>query len=52
FDHVPYLMHDYDLRRTTNIKEVLPEDAFKHPAFFTWDFLKTLNAGKWFIKPE
>ncbi|KAM5185902.1 glycerophosphodiester phosphodiesterase domain-containing protein 4 [Callospermophilus lateralis] len=52
FDHVPYLMHDYDLRRTTNIKEVLPEDAFKHPALFTWDFLKTLNAGKWFIKPE
>ncbi|XP_047373955.1 glycerophosphodiester phosphodiesterase domain-containing protein 4 [Sciurus carolinensis] len=52
FDHVPYLMHDYDLRRTTNIKEVLPEAAFRHPAFFTWDFLKTLNAGKWFIKPE
>ncbi|XP_024110930.2 glycerophosphodiester phosphodiesterase domain-containing protein 4 isoform X1 [Pongo pygmaeus] len=52
YDHVPFLMHDFDLRRTTNIGEVQPESAFENPAFFSWDFLSTLNAGKWFVKPE
>ncbi|XP_055479238.1 glycerophosphodiester phosphodiesterase domain-containing protein 4 [Psammomys obesus] len=50
FDHVPFLMHDYDLTRTTNIKEVLPSAAYNHTANFNWTFLSTLNAGKWFIK--
>uniref|UniRef100_A0A2K5DVK6 Glycerophosphodiester phosphodiesterase domain containing 4 n=1 Tax=Aotus nancymaae TaxID=37293 RepID=A0A2K5DVK6_AOTNA len=52
YDHVPFLMHDFDLRRTTNIREVQPESAFQNPAFFNWDFLSSLNAGKWFVKPE
>uniref|UniRef100_A0A2R9B102 Glycerophosphodiester phosphodiesterase domain containing 4 n=1 Tax=Pan paniscus TaxID=9597 RepID=A0A2R9B102_PANPA len=52
YDHVPFLMHDFDLKRTTNIGEVQPESAFENPAFFNWDFLSTLNAGKWFVKPE
>ncbi|XP_017749073.1 PREDICTED: glycerophosphodiester phosphodiesterase domain-containing protein 4 isoform X2 [Rhinopithecus bieti] len=52
YDRVPFLMHDFDLRRTTNIWEVQPESAFKNPAAFSWDFLSTLNAGKWFVKPE
>uniref|UniRef100_A0A2K6GLL4 Glycerophosphodiester phosphodiesterase domain containing 4 n=1 Tax=Propithecus coquereli TaxID=379532 RepID=A0A2K6GLL4_PROCO len=52
YDHVPFLMHDYDLRRTTNIMEVLPDAAFKHPSFFSWKFLSTLNAGKWFLHPQ
>nr|XP_008018424.2 glycerophosphodiester phosphodiesterase domain-containing protein 4 [Chlorocebus sabaeus] len=52
YDRVPFLMHDFDLRRTTNIWEVQPESAFKNPATFSWDFLSTLNAGKWFVKPE
>uniref|UniRef100_A0A8C2RHZ2 GP-PDE domain-containing protein n=1 Tax=Capra hircus TaxID=9925 RepID=A0A8C2RHZ2_CAPHI len=53
YDHVPFLMHDSDLRRTTNIKEVLPDASLTHPSLFDWDFLSTLNAGKWFshIKP-
>ncbi|XP_010851557.1 PREDICTED: glycerophosphodiester phosphodiesterase domain-containing protein 4-like [Bison bison bison] len=55
YDHVPFLMHDSDLRRTTNIKEVLPNASLTHPSLFDWDFLSTLNAGKWFshapIKP-
>ncbi|ELR55529.1 hypothetical protein M91_03807, partial [Bos mutus] len=55
FDGVPFLMHDYDLRRTTNIKEVLPDAARRHPSLFRWSFLTTLNAGKWFsdawVKP-
>ncbi|XP_045021738.1 glycerophosphodiester phosphodiesterase domain-containing protein 4 isoform X4 [Bubalus bubalis] len=48
YDHVPFLMHDSDLRRTTNIKEVLPNASLTHPSLFDWDFLSTLNAGKWF----
>ncbi|XP_040112482.1 glycerophosphodiester phosphodiesterase domain-containing protein 4-like [Oryx dammah] len=55
FDGVPFLMHDYDLTRTTNIKEVLPNASSRHPSMFQWSFLATLNAGKWFsdawIKP-
>ncbi|EPY72532.1 hypothetical protein CB1_001627001 [Camelus ferus] len=48
YDHVPFLMHDLSLRRTTNIKEVLPNASLRHPSLFDWDFLSTLNAGKWF----
>ncbi|XP_057605810.1 glycerophosphodiester phosphodiesterase domain-containing protein 4-like [Hippopotamus amphibius kiboko] len=48
YDQVPFLMHDYDLRRTTNIKEVLPNESRQHPCLFKWNFLSTLNAGKWF----
>ncbi|KAB0350915.1 hypothetical protein FD754_015772 [Muntiacus muntjak] len=47
-DEVPFLMHDYDLRRTTNILEVMPNASDKHSSFFYWNFLSTLNAGKWF----
>ncbi|ELR55530.1 hypothetical protein M91_03808, partial [Bos mutus] len=54
-DKVPFLMHDYDLRRTTNILDVMPNASHEHSSFFNWDFLSTLNAGKWFsgswIKP-
>ncbi|XP_059731126.1 glycerophosphodiester phosphodiesterase domain-containing protein 4 isoform X4 [Bos taurus] len=54
-DEVPFLMHDYDLRRTTNILEVMPNASDEQSNFFYWDFLSTLNAGKWFadswIKP-
>ncbi|XP_072825247.1 glycerophosphodiester phosphodiesterase domain-containing protein 4-like isoform X6 [Vicugna pacos] len=48
YDRVPFLMHDLSLRRTTNIKEVLPNASLRHPSLFNWDFLSTLNAGKWF----
>lgn len=50
YDAVPFLMHDYDLSRTTNIREVLPSAAFNHTATFSWTFLSTLNAGQWFIQ--
>ncbi|XP_023987366.1 glycerophosphodiester phosphodiesterase domain-containing protein 4 [Physeter macrocephalus] len=52
YDHVPFLMHDSDLRRTTNINEVLPNASLTHPSLFDWDFLSTLNAGKWFSHPR
>ncbi|CAN0319209.1 unnamed protein product [Rangifer tarandus platyrhynchus] len=54
-DKVAFLMHDYDLRRTTNILDIMPNASHTHSSFFYWDFLSTLNAGKWFsdswIKP-
>lgn len=52
YDSVPFLMHDYDLRRTTNIQKVMPNASFAHPSSFTWDFLSTLNAGEWFVQPQ
>lgn len=51
FDQVPFLMHDHDLTRTTNIREVKPEVAWTHSAFFNWTVLSSLNAGKWFLDP-
>ncbi|XP_063111728.1 glycerophosphodiester phosphodiesterase domain-containing protein 4 [Cavia porcellus] len=51
-DQVPFLMHDYDLRRTTNIREVMPKAAYHHPSSFPWSNLSKLNAGKWFLRPE
>ncbi|XP_027971577.1 glycerophosphodiester phosphodiesterase domain-containing protein 4 [Eumetopias jubatus] len=50
YDQVPFLMHDNHLRRTTNIREVLPNASFTHASFFQWSFLSTLNAGKWFVQ--
>ncbi|XP_052037906.1 glycerophosphodiester phosphodiesterase domain-containing protein 4 [Apodemus sylvaticus] len=50
YDQVPFLMHDYDLTRTTNIREVLPSAARNHSSNFNWTFLSTLNAGQWFLK--
>uniref|UniRef100_A0A8C6QNB9 Glycerophosphodiester phosphodiesterase domain containing 4 n=1 Tax=Nannospalax galili TaxID=1026970 RepID=A0A8C6QNB9_NANGA len=50
YDRVPFLMHDYDLSRTTNIREVLPQSTYNHSAYFNWTFLSTLNAGKWFLE--
>uniref|UniRef100_A0A8C0SKH1 GP-PDE domain-containing protein n=1 Tax=Canis lupus familiaris TaxID=9615 RepID=A0A8C0SKH1_CANLF len=50
YDLVPFLMHDSDLRRTTNIREVMPNASFTHSSLFTWSFLSTLNAGKWFVQ--
>ncbi|XP_016051880.1 PREDICTED: glycerophosphodiester phosphodiesterase domain-containing protein 4 [Miniopterus natalensis] len=49
-DGVPFLMHDHDLRRTTNIREVMPNESLSSSSFFYWNFLSTLNAGKWFLK--
>uniref|UniRef100_A0A8C3MHD6 Uncharacterized protein n=1 Tax=Geospiza parvula TaxID=87175 RepID=A0A8C3MHD6_GEOPR len=50
YDGVPFLMHDDTLRRTTNIAEVYPNDTGKAASFFSWDALRKLNAGTWFLK--
>uniref|UniRef100_A0A3Q0S1Y6 Glycerophosphodiester phosphodiesterase domain containing 4b n=1 Tax=Amphilophus citrinellus TaxID=61819 RepID=A0A3Q0S1Y6_AMPCI len=49
FDGVPFLMHDYTLRRTTNIHEVFPNRTNTPAAMFTWNELERLNAGDWFL---
>ncbi|XP_045149022.1 glycerophosphodiester phosphodiesterase domain-containing protein 4 [Echinops telfairi] len=51
-DSVPFLMHDHDLRRTTDIREVVPSASRNRSDSFSWDFLSTLNAGKWFLKDK
>ncbi|XP_053526759.1 glycerophosphodiester phosphodiesterase domain-containing protein 4 isoform X2 [Artibeus jamaicensis] len=50
YDGVPFLMHDYDLRRTTNIGEIMPNASNTTTNLFYWDFLSTLNAGRWFVQ--
>ncbi|XP_006882990.1 PREDICTED: glycerophosphodiester phosphodiesterase domain-containing protein 4 [Elephantulus edwardii] len=50
YDSVPFLMHDHDLKRTTNIKEVMPNLSSNRSDSFEWNFLSTLNAGEWFLK--
>ncbi|XP_040513529.1 glycerophosphodiester phosphodiesterase domain-containing protein 5 isoform X1 [Gallus gallus] len=52
YDGVPFLMHDSTLSRTTNIKEVYPNDTAQNAALFSWDALKELNAGAWFLKDK
>ncbi|XP_019381157.1 PREDICTED: glycerophosphodiester phosphodiesterase domain-containing protein 4 [Gavialis gangeticus] len=50
YDGIPFLMHDGSLKRTTNIQEVFPHNATQDAAMFSWDVLKDLNAGKWFLE--
>ncbi|XP_078514636.1 glycerophosphodiester phosphodiesterase domain-containing protein 4 [Lissotriton helveticus] len=52
YDGIPFLMHDGTLKRTTNVHEVYPNLTNENAAMFTWDALKGLNAGKWFIKDK
>ncbi|GAB5577367.1 glycerophosphodiester phosphodiesterase domain-containing protein 4 isoform X7 [Prionailurus iriomotensis] len=52
YDQVPFLMHDNDLRRTTNIRNVQPNASITHSSFFLWSFLSSLNAGKWFVQSQ
>ncbi|KAJ8280451.1 hypothetical protein GJAV_G00054720 [Gymnothorax javanicus] len=50
YDGVPFLMHDYTLRRTTNVHEVFPNRTDTPAAMFHWSELETLNAGAWFLR--
>ncbi|CAK8677723.1 unnamed protein product [Clavelina lepadiformis] len=49
-DGVPFLMHDPDLLRTTNVEEIFPERKSQRAENFTWNELKQLNAGDWHLK--
>ncbi|XP_013875385.1 glycerophosphodiester phosphodiesterase domain-containing protein 5 [Austrofundulus limnaeus] len=51
-DGVPFLMHDLDLRRTTNVEEVFPDRQTVEASYFNWTDLQQLNAGRWFLKDD
>ncbi|XP_005401679.1 PREDICTED: glycerophosphoinositol inositolphosphodiesterase GDPD2 isoform X1 [Chinchilla lanigera] len=49
-DGVPFLMHDEQLTRTTNVASVFPSRITAHSSDFSWAELKRLNAGAWFLQ--
>ncbi|KAI0207822.1 Glycerophosphodiester phosphodiesterase domain-containing protein 5 [Lamellibrachia satsuma] len=52
YDGVPFVMHDGDLRRTTNVATVFPERAHMKACQFNMTDLKRLSAGAWFHKKD
>ncbi|XP_043078003.1 glycerophosphodiester phosphodiesterase domain-containing protein 5 isoform X2 [Puntigrus tetrazona] len=52
YDGVPFLMHDKNLGRTTNVKDIFPNWTRTSPAMFTWRELQRLNAGSWFFSQD
>lgn len=51
-DGIFVLMHDEDLKRTTNVAEVFPERSSWLVKDFTLVELKELDAGSWFIETD
>ncbi|NXY39812.1 GDPD5 protein, partial [Pomatorhinus ruficollis] len=49
-DGVPFLMHDEELTRTTNVQTVFPERAALNSTAFNWTDLQQLDAGSWFLE--
>ncbi|NXY48671.1 GDPD2 inositolphosphodiesterase, partial [Ceuthmochares aereus] len=49
-DGVPFLMHDEELLRTTNVQAVFPERATFNSTAFNWTDLQQLDAGSWFLE--
>ncbi|XP_046907799.1 glycerophosphodiester phosphodiesterase domain-containing protein 5 isoform X2 [Hypomesus transpacificus] len=51
-DGVPFLMRDDTLRRTTDVGKVFPLRQLDDASFFNWTEIRSLNAGKWFLKSD
>ncbi|XP_069923208.1 glycerophosphoinositol inositolphosphodiesterase GDPD2 isoform X2 [Oryctolagus cuniculus] len=49
-DGVPFLMHDEQLSRTTDVASVFPSRVTAHSSDFSWAELQRLNAGTWFLE--
>uniref|UniRef100_A0A8C5UGI4 Glycerophosphodiester phosphodiesterase domain containing 2 n=1 Tax=Malurus cyaneus samueli TaxID=2593467 RepID=A0A8C5UGI4_9PASS len=49
-DGVPFLMHDDELTRTTNVQDVFPNETSLNSTAFNWTQLQQLDAGSWFLK--
>jgi glycerophosphoryl diester phosphodiesterase len=47
-DGIIIALHDDNLQRTTNIKEIYPERVNDPVSSFTWHELQQLDAGSWF----
>ncbi|XP_071949354.1 glycerophosphodiester phosphodiesterase domain-containing protein 5-like [Antedon mediterranea] len=52
WDGVPFLMHDSNLARTTNVKEMFPSREWELASTFNISDLKELDAGSWFIERD
>ena len=50
YDGIPFVLHDDDLRRTTNVDEVFPDRKSEAACWFNMSQLRQLDAGSWFIK--
>ncbi len=50
YDGIAFAMHDLTLERTTNVKDVFPDQVQEPAANFNMSDLRKLNAGSWFIK--
>jgi len=48
-DGIPFLMHDSNLLRTTDIASKFPSRKNNRAETFTWEELQQLNAGEWFL---
>lgn len=48
-DGIPVVMHDRDLRRTTNVAKVFPNRDSYNVDDFTLVEIKTLDAGSWYV---
>ncbi len=51
-DGALYLMHDDDLKRTTNVAQVFPGREQDRPETFTLAEVQQLNAGEWFVQSD
>lgn len=53
-DGVILALHDYELKRTTDIENIYPEKEYLPASSFTYEELMKLDAGSWFndAKPE
>src|SRR5215467_14306117 len=49
-DNIPILMHDSNLKRTTNVEHVYPSRANDPVESFTYNQLTRLDAGSWYGK--
>lgn len=51
-DGVLFLMHDANLKRTTDVGVFFPGRETEHASQFTWAELSQLNAGAWFTRED
>ncbi|NMC06144.1 MAG: hypothetical protein GYA24_13090 [Candidatus Lokiarchaeota archaeon] len=52
YDGTFFLLHDDDLRRTTNIEEVFPEQASTLASSLDYSRIQVLDAGSWFADDD
>ncbi|XP_076799770.1 glycerophosphoinositol inositolphosphodiesterase GDPD2-like [Clavelina lepadiformis] len=51
-DGVPFVMHDDDLLRATDVADKFPQRKNDRAETFSWAELQLLNAGEWFLRTD